>query len=286
MSHTRPVRTPGTGRRDRTRPVRIVAAVLITLVMAFPFYWMVLTAFSSRQDIYAPGLHWFPAHPTTSNFSVPFHAFAVTRWLRNSALITVLVTAITVVANLLAGFAFAKIPFRGRGALFLLVLSTMMIPVQAIMVAQFKLVVALHLFGSIWAVVIPASASAFGVFLARQFFLAIPDELLEAGRVDGAGPLRIFVSIVLPLCRPLIAVLTLLTFMYNWNDFTWPLIALFSDPAHFTMPIGLATDIKGQYSTDYGSIMAMSLVMALPMMVLFVVFQRFFVQGLARTGIR
>lgn len=285
---------PGVGveahrRRRRSRIgffARLASAIIITLIMFFPFYWMLLTAFSTKSDAYAPGLHFFPRHLTFDNFKTPFQKFAVGTWLRNSLVITLLVTAITVAVNLLAGFAFAKIKFRGRNALFLLLLSTMMIPVQAIMVAQFKLVVATGLYGHIWAVILPSSASAFGVFLARQFFLAIPNELMEAARVDGAGAFRTFISIVLPLCRPLIACLTLLTFMYTWNDFTWPLIALFSNPHMFTMPIGLVTDVKGQYTTDYGAIMAMSLIMVLPMVVLFLAFQRYFVEGLARTGIK
>jgi ABC-type glycerol-3-phosphate transport system permease component len=187
---------------------------------------------------------------------------------------------------MVAGYAFAKLRFRGRNALFLLLLSTMMIPVQAVMVPQFRLSIQLGLYGSFWAVILPESASVFGIFLARQFFLAIPDELLEAARVDGAGHLRTFVSIVLPLCRPLIAVLTLLTAMSEWNSFAWPLVALFSNEQLFTLPIGMVTDLQGQYSSNYGAIMAMSLLMILPMVVLFLAFQRYFVQGLARSGIK
>jgi ABC-type glycerol-3-phosphate transport system permease component len=266
--------------------VRVVVAVLVTAVMAFPLYWMVVTAFSTRADLYAPGLHLWPQHPTLDNFATPLRAFPVGTWFRNSLVISLAVTAITVAVNLLAGYAFAKMPFRGRTALFLLLLSTMMIPVQAIMVPQFDLVIDLGLYGSLWSVVLPTAATVFGIFLARQFFLAIPDELLEAARVDGAGTLRTFVRIVLPLSRPLVAVLVLLTFMGAWNDFAWPLIALFSSQDLFTLPVGLVTDLKGQYGTNYGALMAMSLLLILPMVVLFVAFQRYFVAGLARSGIR
>ncbi len=285
------VRVPsGAGGLARRRgpwfAVRVVVAVLVTLVMAFPLYWMVVTAFSARADVYAPGVHLWPQHPTLDNFRTPLQAFPVGRWFRNSLAISLLVTAITTVVNLLAGYAFAKMPFRGRTALFLLLLSTMMIPIQAIMVPQFDLVIDLGLYGSLWSVVLPTSATVFGIFLARQFFLAIPDELLEAARVDGAGTLRTFVRIVLPLSRPLVAVLVLLTFMGAWNDFAWPLIALFSSQDLFTLPVGLVTDLKGQYGTNYGALMAMSLLLILPMVVLFVAFQRYFVAGLARSGIR
>jgi multiple sugar transport system permease protein len=190
------------------------------------------------------------------------------------------------VVNLFAGYAFAKFRFRGRNVLFLVLLSTMMIPVQAIMVPQFRLIAQAGLYGNVWAVILPTAAAAFGIFLARQFFLAIPDELLEAARVDGAGRWRTFFSIVLPLSKPLIATLILLSFMNVWNDFAWPLIVFFGNEQSFTLPIGLVTDFRGQYSANYGAIMALSLVMVAPMVILFVLFQRYFVQGLARTGIR
>ncbi len=277
---------PKPRRRDVGKALRVVLAVVITLVVFFPLYWMVVTAFSTQADAYAPGLHLWPQHLTLDNFTTPLREFPVLRWLRNSVVIALLVTAITTVVNLLAGYAFAKMPFRGSSALFLVLLATMMVPIQAIMVPQFQLITGLGLYGSIWAVVLPTSASVFGIFLARQFFLAVPDELLEAAKVDGAGQVRTFLQIVLPLSRPLIAVLVLLTFMYEWNDFAWPLIVFFGNQELFTLPLGLVTDLKGQYATNFGAIMAMSLLMVTPMVVLFLAFQRYFVQGMARTGLK
>jgi multiple sugar transport system permease protein len=273
-------------RRGRFFGLRVALAVVVTVVMFFPFYWMLVTAFSDKGDVYSPGLHWFPEHFTFDNFTLPIREYPVWTWMRNSFVITIAVTAISVVLNLLAGYAFAKLPFRGRNAVFLLLLSTMMIPIQAIMVPLFKLTIQLHLFGTIWAVILPEAAAAFGIFLARQFFLAIPDELLEAARVDGAGQFRTFRSIVLPLSKPLIAVLTLLSFMSEWNAFAWPLVALFSSQDLFTLPLGLNTDLKGQYVANYGAIMAVSIIAVLPMVILFLAFQRYFVQGLARSGIK
>jgi ABC-type glycerol-3-phosphate transport system permease component len=261
-------------------------AIVITIVMAFPLYWMLVTAFSTRADLYAPGLHLWPRHLTFGNFVQPFRDFPVWRWFGNSLFITVMTTIITVVCNLLAGYAFAKIRFRGRSALFLVLLSTMMIPPQAIIVPQFKLSVGLGLYGSLWSVILPESAVIFGVFLARQFFIAIPDELIEAARVDGAGQFRAFWSVVLPLCKPLLAVLILLTFMGEWNAFGWPLVALSGDQNQFTLPIGIVADLQGQYTSNYGAIMAINLVMILPIVILFVAFQRYFVEGLARSGLK
>ena len=282
------LRTPvrSRSRKGRLRWLRITAAIVISLIMFFPVYWMLVTAFSRRDDLYAPGLHLFPQHFTLDNFSKPIERFPVWTWVWNSTVIAVAVTVITVVVNLLAGYAFAKLPFRGKNILFLVLLSTMMIPVQSIMVPQFKIAIALNLYGNLWAVILPESAAVFGIFLARQFFVAIPDELIEAARIDGAGQLRILRSVVLPLARPLIAVLILLTFSNEWNTFSWPLIVLFSNEELFTLPLGLVTDLQSQYSSDYGSIMAITLLSIAPIVLLFVAFQRYFVQGLARTGIK
>ena len=277
-----------TGRRSARRrsgkAARLAVATVAGLVMLFPLYLMVVTAFSPQSEVLSTQLHLWPGAPTLGNFARVFRLQFFWQQFGNSVVISAIVTAVTVVVNTLAGYAFAKLPFPGRSSLFLALLGTMMVPVQAIIVSQFRIVTTLTLVGTFWAVIIPSSATAFGIFLARQFILAIPDELLEAARVDGAGRFRTFVSIVLPLCKPLLAVLTLLTFMYQWNDFLWPLIVLREPPLQ-TLPIALQA-FRGQYLTDYGGLMAMTLVSVAPMVVLFLAFQRYFVQGLSRTGIR
>lgn len=264
--------------------LRVTICTSVAALMLFPIYCMVVIAFTPKAELFSGGTHLWPNEFTTANFTGLFDRFPVGTWLTNSIVVAAVTTAIAVVLNLLAGYAFAKLHFWGRSVLFLLVLSTMMIPMQAIMIPQFRTVSALGIFGTFWAVILPTAASAFGIFLARQFMLAIPDELLEAARVDGAGNLRIFVQVVLPLCKPLIAVLTLLTFMYQWNDFLWPLIAL-KTPELYTLPVSLRF-LQGQYDADYGGLMAMALLSCLPMLILFVLLQRYFVQGLARTGIK
>ena len=263
---------------------RTVIAIVVAVIVMFPLYWMLVVAFSPRGEVFDPGLRLWPSALTLENFQKVFAQFPVADWFGNSVVIGVFVTAFTVIVNLLAGYAFARLPFRGRNTIFLLALGTMMIPVQAIMVAQFKLISGLGIYGTYWGVILPGAAAAFGIFLARQFFLSIPDELIEAARIDGAGHLRIFLQVVLPLCKPLIAVLTLLTLMGSWNDFAWPLIAL-KDPNLFTLPIGLLY-LKGQTSPDYNAIMALALISVVPMVLLFLFFQRYFVQGFARSGIR
>jgi ABC-type glycerol-3-phosphate transport system permease component len=272
-------------RRRRSRAglvVRIVLAVLIGLVMIFPLWIMLVTAFSGQQRFDTLSL--LPQRISPDNFTRVFAAWPVGTWFGNSVTITVITTVLTVAVSVLAGYAFAKLEFPAKNGIFLTLLATMMIPTQAILVPQFRIVNELGLIGTFWAVIIPGAAATFGIFLARQFMLAIPSQLIEAAALDGAGAFRIFWSIVLPLCKPLLAVLTLLALMYQWNDFLWPLIAL-KDPSLYTLPIGLQF-LQGQYQTDYGALMAMTLLSVAPLVILFLAFQRFFVQGLATTGIR
>jgi ABC-type glycerol-3-phosphate transport system permease component len=278
-----PVRGPRLRRSRAGLVVRIVLAAVTAVVMAFPLWIMLTTAFSGQRSFDAK-VSVIPHRFSLDNFTRVLDAWPVSQWFGNSVTITVITTILTVVVSVLAGYAFAKLSFPGKNVLFLVMLATMMIPTQAILVPQFRIVNGLGLVGTFWAVIIPGAAATFGIFLARQFMLAIPVELMEAAKLDGAGSLRIFWSIVLPLCKPLLAVLTLLALMYQWNDFLWPLIAL-KDPDLYTLPIGLQF-LQGQYQTDYGALMAMTLIAVAPLVVLFLVFQRFFVQGLATTGLR
>lgn len=270
--------------RRRGLLARQAAAALSGLVILAPLYWMVVVAFSPRSELLTQELRLWPRAFTLANFETVFETFPVATWFQNSVAIALVVTAIAVTVNLLAGYALAHLRFPGSDLTLLLVLATLMVPVQVIMVSQFQLITDLGLYGTYWAVILPSAATAFGVFLARQFMLAIPRELVEAARIDGAGALRIFTRVVLPLCGPLVAVLSLLTFLMTWNDFAWPLIAL-GDTRLFTLPIGMLF-LQGQFGSDYGAIMAFALMAVLPMVVLFLVCQRWFVQGFARSGIR
>ena len=259
-------------------------AVVISLVLIFPLYWMVVVAFSSRAELLTGQLRIWPRSLTMENFRSVLTSFPVTTWFGNSVAIALVVALISVSVSTLAGYAFAQLRFRGSTALFLLSLATLTIPVQVIMVSLFRLVTRLELYGTYWAVILPTAASAFGVFLARQFILAIPRDVIEAARIDGAGHLRVFRSVVLPLSRPLLAVLFFMSVLQTWNDFAWPLIALKQNQL-FTLPIGLLY-LQGQFGSDYGGTMAFALLNVTPMVLLFLVFQRYFVQGFARSGIR
>ncbi len=272
-------RLPSRGRR-----YRVALAVAGVLILMFPIYWMLRVSVAGTDELSSLPVTFWPHSWRLGNYVEPWHQYPFLRWLANSVVIAVVSVAATVVINLCAGYAFAKLRFPGRNLLFLLIISTLMVPIQVIMVPQFQLVIDLNLLNRLGGVILPRLAEAFGLFMARQFFLSVPDELLEAARCDGAGHLRSFRSVVLPLSGPLIAVLVIFTFMWRWNEFVWPLIVL-TDSNSYTLPVGLQFLIQ-QFSNNFGPLLAMSFLSILPMLAVFAIFQRYFVEGIARTGIR
>jgi multiple sugar transport system permease protein/alpha-1,4-digalacturonate transport system permease protein len=266
------------------RLARLAAVVLLAVVWLFPLYWMVVTAVSPRERVAAGDAPLVPTGISPDGVRTALTEYPLLAWAGNSLAISVVAVALSVVLSLLAGYVLAKQTFPGRALVSLFVVATLMIPAEVVLIPQFDLIASIGWVNSFWAVIIPRAAEAFGVFLTRQFMLSLPDELLEAARLDGAGELRVLWSVVLPLCRPLIGVLIAVTFMYRWNEFAWPLTAL-RDPDLYTLPVGLAF-LQGQDSTDYPTLMAAALLSSLPVLVLFAVAQRSFVTGLARTGLR
>ena len=253
-------------------------------VMVFPLYWMFATAIRPRKELFSGEFNLFPSELVWSNFSEAWGKLPFTQFYINSIVIAVVAVAVTVFINLLAGYTFAKYEFPGRNILFLLLISTLMIPIQVIMVPEFLIVSQLGWVNTYAGVIAPRAAEAFGIFMVRQFMVSIPDELLEAARLDGASEFKIFLRVVLPLSWPVIAVLTIFTFMWRWNDFAWPLVVL-QERSTYTVPLGLNL-MKGQFFTDWTGIMSMSLVSILPMLLVFIFFQRYFIQGMATTGMK
>lgn len=268
----------------RVTRFRVIVATIAAIVLMFPIYWMLRTSVAPTDELANLPVSLWPQNWLWQNYIAPWNAYPFARWTFNSVFIAVISVALTLAINLSAGYAFAKLRFPFRNVLFLLIISTLMVPIQVIMVPQFQIVIDLNLLNSTWGVIVPRLAEAFGLFMARQFFLAIPDELIEAARVDGLGHIRTFWHIVLPLSKPLVATLVIFTFMWRWNEFVWPLIVL-TDSNAYTLPVGLQFLI-GQYSSNFGPLLAMSFVSILPMLVVFAVFQKYFVEGVARTGIK
>ncbi|SDR61867.1 multiple sugar transport system permease protein/alpha-1,4-digalacturonate transport system permease protein [Rhizobiales bacterium GAS191] len=261
-----------------------LALVAGAVVMAFPIYWMFATAVRPRDEIFAALVALLPTHMTFDNFHAIRQHYPLLGWTANSLFIAVVGVVITVFANLLCGYTFAKFRFAGRNILFFAILGTLMIPIQVILVPEFLITAWLGLLNTPWGVILPRAAEAFGIFMVRQFMVAIPDELLEAARLDGASELRIFLRIVVPLSRPIIAVLVIFTFMWRWNDFSWPLVVL-TDHDAYTLPLGLNL-LRGEVNPEWGQVMALALLSLAPMLIIFIAFQRFLIQGIASTGLK
>lgn len=270
------------GARARWQTYLILATVVI--VSAFPFYWTVVAASTSNAALNRNPPNLVPGHHLMANVRAALANVPLAQAIINSALVSAAVAAGTAMIGTLAGFAFAKLRFRGRQALFLVILATMMVPYQIGIVPLFVLMARIHMVNRLPAVVFPGLVSGFGVFFLRQYLArALPDELLEAARIDGAGNLRVFVSVVLPLARPAMAVLGLLTFMGTWNDFFWPILVLSRD----NPTTQVAIDELGRgYVPDVSVILAGTLLGTLPVLVVFVVLGRQIVSGIIHGGVR
>jgi multiple sugar transport system permease protein len=262
-----------------------VLLILFGLFFVLPLIWMVVTAFKPREEWLNP--NWIPIQPTLQNFTSVFEdpTLPVARWFFNSLFIAVAFTFLTLVIDSLAAYAYARMEFRGRKPLFGLLLATLVMPGIMFLIPNFITVANFGWLGTYQGVIAPGLASVFGVFFLRQFFLSLPRELEEAAFVDGASVLQTFVRIVLPLSGGALATLGVITFLSTWNDFLWPLLIVGSDRQMQTLPVGLAT-LQGQYTFDYGKLMAGAMVLSVPVLLLYVLGQRYIIRSVATTGLK
>lgn len=258
--------------------------IATALLMLFPLYWTFVTAFRplAETEAFPPTL--FPHSWRWENFKEAWEQTSFSTAFWNSVIVSTVTTILSVAVNCTAGYAFAKFEFRGKTVLFYLVLSTLMVPFQVLMIPLFVLLKNFDALNTYQGLILPRVPDAFGVFLMRQYFQSLPKELLEAARIDGASEWTIFWRIALPLSKPAIAVLTIFTFMWRWNDFQWPLIAT-STPDMYTVQVALANFVTEFYIRwDY--LMALTLVSILPVLLIFIFFQRYFVQGISMSGLK
>lgn len=232
---------------------------------------------TTLEEIRAVQLAW-------NNYSEPLTQFNFLRYFSNSVFVTIMATVITLVINSMAAFALSKYEFRGRDAIFVVIIATLMIPITVILVPAFLVITQLNMNNTLWGIIIPGAATPTGVFLLRQYMLTIPDELMDSARIDGATEWRIYWQIVLPLARPAIAVLAIFSIMWRWNDFLWPLIVL-SENELFTLQVGL-NSFRGQLDTQWHYILAMTVLTLLPITIVFAFLQRFITSGIATTGMK
>ncbi len=254
----------------------VLIGVVATIV---PYLYMLSSGFKINSEIYGFPITLWPRNPVSSNYTTLFNDFPYARWYVNTILIAVLGTALNVFLASLAGFAFAKYEFKFRNALFVLLLFTMMIPGQVLLLPQFIEITAIGWYNSYLAVIVPGAVGAFSIFLMRQYATSLPNELLDAARIDGAGELTIFWQVVLPLLAPAVAVLTILSFNGAWNAFLWPLIVLGRNDM-FVLNVGLST-ILGPYNFEYGVLIAGATLASLPLIIVFLFFQRQFIEAVS-----
>lgn len=274
-------------RRQRTggRWWLYVVLGLGLLAMVFPFVWMILGSFKTDAEIRQHPTEFLPRTPTLENYETLFGRLDFTTFFVNSIVVAVFVTLGNIVFCSMVGYALAKLEFRGKKLLFALVLSTLMVPGVVTFVPLFVLTANLGLVNSYPGLILPFLISPLGVFLMRQFMLSLPDELIEAARIDGAGEWRIFLRVIMPLCGPAVATLTILTFLASWNNFLWPLVVATTEDM-YTLPVALALYSVSQNAARYGLMMAGAVVVVVPVLLVFVLLQRHFVQGIALTGIK
>jgi multiple sugar transport system permease protein len=264
--------------------VTLVVLALIALAVVFPFIWMLFTSFKPEAQIaqYPPKL--FPETWTLENYENVWSRIPFARLFLNSVILAGGVTIISLFLDSMAAYALARLNFPGRDAIFIIILIALMLPFQVMFIPLFVVVHDLGMLDSYSGLIVPRATNAFGIFLLRQFFMTLPKELDEAARIDGTSEFGIYWKIILPLSGPALATLAIFHFMYNWNDFLWPLLITSSTEMR-TLPAGLALFV-GQHVVEYGVVMAGAVLTLLPLLVAFLFAQRYFIQGIAMSGIK
>jgi multiple sugar transport system permease protein len=261
----------------------VMAGGLVLVVI--PFVWMLVSSFKPEAEVRALPPTWWPETITLENYERLFTQLDFPQFFMNSMIVAVAVAVGNMVFCSMLGYALAKLDFPGKKAVFAIVLGTLMVPGVVTFVPLFVLTTNIGLTNTLPGMILPFLAGPFGVFLMRQFMMSLPDELIQAARVDGAGELRIFFSIILPLCGPAVATLGVLTFLTSWNNFLWPLVVATSEDK-YTLPVALALYAVGQNATKYGLLLAGSVVVVIPVLAVFLLLQRRIMQGIAMTGIK
>ncbi|MBZ2406343.1 carbohydrate ABC transporter permease [Liquorilactobacillus hordei] len=267
-----------TGMQDISKTSKVLVGIVLTVLgflMILPFLWMFLSSFKTSTEISLSQTFW-PKHWTIDNYKNLFTNGSFGTYIKNTLIITA-ASFVGLFLNAMAGYGFAKFDFKGRKFLFMAVLATMMIPGQVTMIPVYLILNQMQLTNTLLGIVLPGLVGAFGIFLFRQFMSNIPDSIVEAARLDGAGEWYIFFHLILPISKPVLAVQGILTFIGGWNAFLWPLI-IANDQKYYTLSVGLQL-LQGQHTSDYGLQMAGSSFMVIPIVIIFVIFQKYILQG-------
>ena len=256
----------------------------VAISIAIPYVWMFVTSVKPIDEIQSYPPSFLVRHPTILPYKELFQVIPILRYIWNSIYVSAAVTIANVFFCSLAGYAFAKHRFWGRDKIFFILLGSLMIPWQVNLISGFVLMIKLRWLNSYNALIVPAMAGVFGVFLCRQFIMAIPDDLVDAAKIDGCNEFTIYRLVILPLIKPVLATLAILTFLQQWNNFIWPLIVINSSSMR-TLPLALSV-LNGQFGTRFAMIMAGAAVATTPMLIVFLIFQKYFMKGIAMTGLK
>ncbi len=273
-------------RRLISNALMYLLLTLIALLILIPLLWMLSTSFKPKSQLFLPDIYWFPKRFTLENYqnlltdpSVP-----IFQWFLNSVLVSTISTVLIVAIDSLAAYGYARLQFRGRNMLFALMIATLFMPGLMFLIPNFLTITNLGLLNTYAGVILPGLSGVFGVFFLRQFFQSLPKELEEAARMDGANIFQTFYQVVLPLAKPALATLAIITFLASWNDFLWPLLIL-QDTNLLTLPPGLRT-LQGAYTSEYGLMMAGAVIVAVPVLIIYIALQRYIVRSVASTGLK
>lgn len=284
-------------RMDKTRSAKkhslvmkillYIILIIVAALMIIPFLWMLSASIKSDREVFQVNpFQWIPDVPKWSNYVDIWTEMPFTQYISNTVILTIVVTILQLLTSSFAAYAFAKLEFKHKKKLFLAYIATIAVPWQVYMVPQFIMMTnAFKLGDSLLAIICLQAFSAFGVFMMRQFYMGIPDELCEAARIDGMSEYKIWAKIMLPLSKPALSTLTIFTFVATWNDYLGPLIYLTTDTKK-TIQLGIKAHFIGQYSSEYGLLMAASVVSLVPVLIIFLILQKYFVEGVANTGIK
>ena len=271
--------------RDIKKSQKIMTYIVLTIivvVISFPFVWMISSSLKTGAEVYTVSL--IPETFNINNYVEIFEASSFGRWFFNSFCVSIITVISVLFFDSLVGYTFAKLEFRGRNILFLFVLSTMMVPTEMLVIPWFMMTNTLHWTNSYWSLIFPSLSTALGVFLMRQFFVGIPDDLLDAGRIDGLSEFGVFWKIALPMVIPALSALAILTFLMSWNAFLWPVIAL-DDPNMYTLPVGIA-QFSGEMKNRWDMIMTGATIATVPVIIVFLIFQKKIIEGVQLSGVK
>lgn len=261
-----------------------IILLILTFIFLMPILWVIGSSFKSTGELFSWPPSFIGKNPSFSNYQRALEEGHFGIYFFNTVFTSLVATFLTIMVNVMSGYAFAKYRFKGDKILFGVVLATLMIPLEVIMIPIFKVIVATNLYNSLWGLIIPAVASPTAVFLVRQYYVGIPDAYMEAARIDGASEGSILMRIMLPLARPVISVLCIFSFMWRWNDYLWPKLVI-NSKERYTIQLALA-NYSGEYSVDWNSLLAMSVISMIPVIIVFVTLQSYIIGGMTAGGVK